>query len=80
MKKLFDSSYILRIECQNVVLNKYQITFEIKKRVQFFKISLGEKILVKEINWVYEIMQGCKYVFVSSYREPLLGFMKMNNI
>jgi hypothetical protein len=25
-------------------------------------------------------MQGCKYVFVSSYREPLLGFMKMNNI
>jgi hypothetical protein len=80
MKKLFDSSYILRIECQNVVLNKYQIIFEIKKRVQFFKISLGEKILVKEINWVYEIMQGCKYVFVSSYREPLLGFMKMNNI
>jgi len=32
------------------------------------------------MNWVYEIMQGYKDVFVSSYREPLSRFIKMNNV
>ena len=35
-------------------------------QVLFFKISLGEKILVKEMNRVYEIMRSFKSVFVSS--------------
>jgi hypothetical protein len=50
MKELLDSFIILHVECQNIVLNKYQIIFEIKKKVQFFKIPLAEKILVKTIN------------------------------
>jgi hypothetical protein len=32
------------------------------------------------MNRVYEIMQGYKDVFVSSYRELLSRFMKMNNV
>jgi hypothetical protein len=53
-------------ECQKYHLNKHQNIFEIKMQVLFFKISLGEKILVKEMNRVYEIMRSFKSVFVSS--------------
>jgi hypothetical protein len=35
-------------------------------QVQFFKIPLGEKILVKEMNRIYKITWGFKSVFVSS--------------
>jgi hypothetical protein len=47
-------------------LNKHQNVFETKNKFNFSKFILAEKILVKEMNWIYEIMQGCKGVFVSS--------------
>jgi hypothetical protein len=34
--------------------------------------------LVKTINWVYEIMQDYKDVFMSFYREPLSGCLVVN--
>jgi len=36
-------------------LNEHQIIFEIKMPDQFFKTPIGKLILVKEMNWAYEI-------------------------
>ena len=47
-------------------LNEHQIVFETKSKFNFSKFIIAEKILVKEMNWIYKIMQGCKGVFVSS--------------
>ena len=47
-------------------LNEHQIIFEIKMPDQFFKTPIGKWILVKEINYVYEIMRGCKGIFSGS--------------
>jgi len=53
-------------------LNKHQIIFEIKMPDQFFfQNSNRELILVKEMNYVYEIAQGFKDVFVSLYKKTL---------
>ena len=52
-------------------LNKHQITFEIKMPDQFFKTPIGKLILVKVMNWIYEIAQGFKDVFVSLYKKTL---------
>jgi hypothetical protein len=52
-------------------LNKHQIIFEIKMPDQFFKTPTGKLILVKEMNYVYEIVQGFKDVFVSLYKKVL---------
>jgi hypothetical protein len=38
---------------------------------QFFKTPTGKLILVKEMNCVYEIVQGFKDVFVSLYKKAL---------
>ena len=57
-------------------LDKHQIIFETKSKFNFSKFILAENILVKEMNWVYKIVQGCKGVFVSSYKETLRN---MNN-
>jgi hypothetical protein len=53
-------------------LNKHQIIFEIKMPDQFFKTPIGKWILVQEMNCIYEITQGFKGVFVSSYKKTLL--------
>ena len=47
-------------------LNKHQFIFEIKMSDQFFRTPIGKWILVKEINYVYEIMRGCKGIFSGS--------------
>jgi len=52
-------------------LNKHQILFEIKMPDQFFKTLTGKLILVKEMNCIYEIVQGFKDVFVSLYKKAL---------
>jgi hypothetical protein len=39
---------------------------------QFFRTPIGKWILVKGMNWVYEITRGFKSVFVSSYKKTLL--------
>jgi len=53
-------------------LNKHQIIFKIKMLDQFFfQNSNRELILVKEMNYVYEIAQGFKDVFVSLYKKTL---------
>jgi hypothetical protein len=54
-----------RITWFMLFLNKHQIVFETKSKFNFSIFILVEKILVKEMNWVYEIMQSCKGVFVS---------------
>jgi hypothetical protein len=40
---------------------------------QFFRTPIGKWILVKGMNWVYEITRGFKSVFVSSYKKTLLS-------
>jgi hypothetical protein len=45
-------------------LNEHQIIFEIKMPDHFFKTPIGKWILEKEINYVYEIMRGCKGIFL----------------
>jgi hypothetical protein len=53
-------------------LNKHEIIFEIKMPDQFFfQNSNRELILVKKMNYVYEITQGFKDVFMSLYKKNL---------
>jgi len=73
MMELLDSLVILQVDCQkhrfwiNIKLffkSKCQINF-------FFKTPIGKLILVKEMNYIYEIAQGFKDVFVSFYKKTL---------
>jgi len=72
MKELLDSLVILQVECQKYYFwINIKLFFEIKMPDQFFKTPTGKLILVKEMNCIYEIVQGFKDVFVSLYKKAL---------